>query len=248
MNAPKYLESWGAGDLYESYMGRWSRKLAQQFLTWIDVPTGANWLDVGCGTGALVETILNQCDPQTVVGMDRSPGFVAHAQNSIEDQRVRLEVGDVVSLPFETDRYDSSISGLVLNFVSDPAAMVSEMARVTNTTGVVAVYVWDYAGGNEMMRHFWDAATQLDSGSSKLDQRERFPLCQPEPLRELFVQSGLGGVEIRSIEIDTPFRDFDDYWIQFSRRAGRCSNLRDVSRRTRPQQTSRCHTRPPTDP
>jgi hypothetical protein len=43
---------WAAGDLYEPYVGRWSRLVAREFLSWLSVPADMDWLDVGCGTGA----------------------------------------------------------------------------------------------------------------------------------------------------------------------------------------------------
>lgn len=43
------------------------------------------------------------------------------------------------------------VSGLVLNFVPDPAQAVHEVARVTRADGRVAAYVWDYAGGMEFV-------------------------------------------------------------------------------------------------
>jgi len=48
---------WAAGDLYEPYVGRWSRVVAKEFLAWLAVPAGRRWLDVGCGTGALSQTV-----------------------------------------------------------------------------------------------------------------------------------------------------------------------------------------------
>ena len=43
--------SWERGDPYEQYVGRWSRRVAPLFLSWLGIPPGRNWLDVGCGTG-----------------------------------------------------------------------------------------------------------------------------------------------------------------------------------------------------
>ena len=49
---------WASGDAYEPYVGRWSRLIARQFVTWLGVPPNKDWLDVGSGTGALCEVIL----------------------------------------------------------------------------------------------------------------------------------------------------------------------------------------------
>ncbi len=81
--------------------------------------------------------------------------------------------------------------------------------------GTVAAYVWDYAGQMQLMRYFWDAAVALDPAASHLDEGQRFPLCQPEPLMQLFRAAGLREVEVRLIDIPTAFRDFEDYWSPF---------------------------------
>jgi hypothetical protein len=93
--------------------------------------------------------------------------------------------------------------------------MVAEMARVTQAGGVVAVYVWDYAGKMQLMRHFWNAATTLDPAAFNLDEGWRFPICQPKPLKELFQAAALRDVEVRAIDIPTDFKNFDDYWLPF---------------------------------
>jgi hypothetical protein len=67
----------------------------------------------------------------------------------------------------------------------------------------------------QLMRYFWDAAVTLDPGIAALDEGRRFPLCQPEPLAELFNSAGLSDIEVRAIDVPTRFRDFDDYWSPF---------------------------------
>ncbi len=115
---------------------------------------------------------------------------------------------------------DEELSGLVLNFVSDPQAMATEMVRVTRPGGTVGAYVWDYGGGMQMLRHFWDAAVQVNPHDSKLDQAERFPTCQPEPLETLFRKICLNSVSVRAIDVATVFRNFDDYWTPFLGKQG----------------------------
>ena len=216
----KPKENWGSGGLYEQYVGRWSRKVAREFLAWLQVTPGKTWGDVGCGTGALTETILGELDPQSISAIDRSEGFIGQARRRISDSRVRFEVGDATGLPWPSKSCDVTVSGLVLNFVSNADSMAREMARVTRPGGKVAAYVWDYAGGMQMMRHFWDVAVQLNSNDSALDQAERFPLCQPEPLETLFRDAGLSSISVRPIDIPTVFRNFDDYWTPFLGKQG----------------------------
>jgi Methyltransferase domain len=126
-----------------------------------------------------------------------------------------------MALPWPSASYDATVSGLVLNFVSNADSMAKEeMVRVTRPGGRVAAYVWDYARGMQMMQHFWDAAVELSPDDSKLDEAKRFPLCQPEPLKFLFQEAGLTSISVRSIDIPTVFRDFDDYWLPFLGKQG----------------------------
>lgn len=208
-------ESWINGAAYELYVGRWSRLVAREFLNWLNVPAESHWLDVGCGTGILSQTILDFAAPSSVKGVDRSEGFVAFAREQVQDERAHFEVGDAHSLPVEAGMVHAVVSGLMLNFVSQPNRAVAEMARTAKPGSVVAAYVWDYAGKMQLMRHFWNAAAALYPTAHDLDEGRRFSICQPDPLRQLFEGAGLSHVEVRPIDIATDFQDFDDYWIPF---------------------------------
>ena len=216
----KPKETWASGGGYEQYVGRWSRKVARKFLSLLQLPPGQTWGDVGCGSGALVDSILAGYDPKAIMAIDRSEGFIADAQRRIHDRRVRFEVGDATALPWANASCDVTVSGLVLNFVSDADSMAKEMVRVTRPGGKVAAYVWDYAHGMQMMQHFWNAAVELNPNDSMLDEAKRFPLCQPEPLKLLFQEAGLNSISVRPIDIPTVFRDFDDYWLPFLGKQG----------------------------
>ena len=208
--------------------------MAQTFVEWIDASPGARWLDVGCGTGAIAETALLRAAPLVVTGVDPSEAFVAHASRRLDGRAFEGRVGDASDLPFEDDSFDVVVSGLVLNFVPDPARAVSEMRRVAGGRGVVAAYVWDYADRMEMMRYFWDAAISNDPAAAALDEGRRFPMCNPGALRALWGEAGLRDVETRSIDVPTVFRDFDDYWTPFqggqAPAPGYCMSLDETTR------------------
>jgi SAM-dependent methyltransferase len=206
---------WAVGHAYEAYVGRWSRRVAAEFLPWLGVPAERRWLDVGCGTGALTATVLAMTDPSEVTGVDPAEPFLAHARARIADRRATFLVGDARSLPLPDGGFNAVVSGLALNFVPEPGRAAGEFARVTVAGGVAAAYVWDYAEGMAMMRYFWDAATAVDPAAAGFDERRRFPLCRPEPLGELWAEAGLDKVTVEPIEIPTVFGDFDDYWTPF---------------------------------
>jgi SAM-dependent methyltransferase len=202
---------WIDGEQYERYMGRWSRLVAREFVDWLGV-SGATWLDVGCGTGALSETILDHARPREVVAIDRSADYVAAASGRLANRAFRARVADATALPFEDASVDIAVSGLVLNFVPQPERAIAEMARVARTH--VAFYLWDYAGEMQFLRRFWDAAIALDPAARELDEGVRFPLCAPDRMRALV--AGLREIEARAIVIPTSFRDFDDLWEPFT--------------------------------
>jgi SAM-dependent methyltransferase len=207
--------SWADANRYESYVGRWSRRVARQFVAELRAPAGWRWLDVGCGTGAVTGTVLAVAAPAAVLGLDASPEFLRHATAQVRDDRVSFRPGDAGALPVEGASFDAVVSGLVLNFLPDQPAAVREWRRAAAPGGLVAAYVWDYAGGMELIRRFWDAAVRLDPGAGVLDEASRFPRCAPRPLQELFRGAGLADVVVGSIDVPTVFAGFDDYWSPF---------------------------------
>jgi SAM-dependent methyltransferase len=205
---------WGVAEAYERYIGRWSQTIAAGFVDWLALPDGLSWLDVGCGTGALSRTIVAASAPRLVQGVDRSEGFIELARQRATSAE-RFSVGDALELRVDDASFDVAASGLVMNFVPDPGRMVSELRRAVRPDGTVALYVWDYADGMELIRYFWDAAVALDPGATDLDEGRCFPVCRPDALERLFREAGLLGVESHSIVAPTVFRDFDDYWEPF---------------------------------
>jgi SAM-dependent methyltransferase len=208
-------EVWDNAERLERYVGRWSRLVAREFVAWLGVPAGARWLDVGCGSGALTETVLAHAEPSAVEGVDTSEAFVAYAAGRVIDPRASFSVADAQALDRPDASFDVVASGLVLNFLPDQVRGVAEMRRVVRPGGLVAGYVWDYAGEMQLMRRFWDAAAELDPRAAELDEGRRMTVCSATGLEALFTGAGLDEVETRAIDVPTVFPDFDDYWSPF---------------------------------
>jgi SAM-dependent methyltransferase len=213
-------DRWSSGVAYDAYMGRWSRLVAVAFVDWLEVARGSRWLDVGCGTGALSQTILTRREPKSVVGVDASEPFVAHARATIDDARASFRVGTAEKTGLDDESVDAVVSALVLNFVPDLEAALGEALRVVRPGGVVAGYVWDYADGMQILRRFWDAAVALDPAAHDLDEAVRFPAAAPGPLETAFATAGLTAIEIMPITVPIAVDGFDDLWTPFLRGTG----------------------------
>ncbi|MEO6362395.1 MAG: methyltransferase domain-containing protein, partial [Caldimonas sp.] len=126
-------------------MGRWSRAVARVFVEWLAVPPGASWLDVGCGTGILAETVLHLCAAASVDGVDVEPAQVAAAAQGPAGARANFAVADALRLPYRDTSFDVVASALLINFVTERALAVAEMRRVASAGALIAAYVWDFA-------------------------------------------------------------------------------------------------------
>jgi SAM-dependent methyltransferase len=205
-------DTWAAASSYEDFMGRWSRQVAPRFVAWLAVPAGAHWLDIGCGTGSLTDAICAHAAPASVVGCDPAEAFIEYARQHSRDPRASFVVAAADDLPRRPGGFGCVTSLLALNFFPNPPRALYEMKNRTIAGGVVSACVWDYAGGMEFLRWFWDVATSLDVRASQLDEGKRFPLCRPDALVDLFRSAGLRDVRCEPLEIVTQFSTFDDYW------------------------------------
>ena len=218
--APGQGDWFADGEAYEHYVGRWSRQIGDMFLDWLSMRSGLHWVDVGCGTGALTEAILERTDPGKVTGVEPSKGFLNMARGRIHDDRAVFKSGDAMSVPLKDAEADVLVAGLVLNFVPDKQRALQEMCRTLKPGSTVAAYVWDYAGEMQLMRYFWDAVSELFPDGADYDEGNQFPICKPRPLEDLFRGANLQEVEVRALDVPTVFVDFNDYWSPFLRGQG----------------------------
>ncbi|PWS35458.1 SAM-dependent methyltransferase [Falsiroseomonas bella] len=223
---------WGAAEAYERYMGRWSRAVAPLFLDWLAPRTGLDWMDLGCGTGVLSEAVARRCAPARLVGLDSAPAFLAEAAARVP-QGAFLQ-GDATDTGQPGAAFDLAVSGLVLNFLPDKPKALAEMARLVRPGGTVALYVWDYAGQMQIMRHFFDAARAIDPDAARFDDGLNAPICRPAPLAAAFAAAGLAAVETTALDIPAAFADFDEYWTPFLGGTGSapkyCAGLDEATR------------------
>jgi SAM-dependent methyltransferase len=197
------------GAAYERYMGKWSQLAGETFLDWLAPEPGLRWLDVGCGSGAFTEMLVERCAPVSVLGIDPSEEQLAFARTRSASRVARFRRGDAMAQPFPDDTFDAAVMPLVIFFVPDPAQGVAEMARVVCPGGIVTAYAWDLCGGGlpyealqvEMRGMGIAVPAPPSPGASRIDA-----------LLDLWNGTGLEAVETREIAVQRTFADFDDYW------------------------------------
>jgi SAM-dependent methyltransferase len=230
MTTPARFDAWSTAQSYERYMGRWSARIAARFVEWLDPPQDADWLEIGCGTGALTKTILAACAPRSLTAIDPSEDFIAHARSVIDDTRVRFAVTDAQNPPVDEASIDIVASALVVNFLPDRPSALARMRSVLKPNGLLAFYVWDYPGGGVgFIDRFWKAAAEVDERAGALDERRRFPFCTRDGLMAICREANFRSPVVAPIEIETVFPDFASFWEPFTLGAGPapgyCMNL-----------------------
>jgi len=200
-----------AADAYDRFMGRYSVQLAPGLADLGGVHPGQSVLDVGCGPGALTAELVRRLGPDAVAAVDPSESFVAAA--SARHPGVDVRLASAEDLPYPDGVFDATFAQLVVHFMSDPVAGLSEMARVTRADGVVAACVWDLAGGRAPISPFWRAARELDCHA---EDESGLAGARAGQLSELFEAAGLRRLEEAELSASVDYSSFEEWWGPFT--------------------------------
>ena len=204
-----------AADAYDRFMGRYSRLLAPQMADLAGVRSGQRALDVGCGPGALTAELVARLGAVAVAAVDPSQSFVAAARARNPGADIRQASAE--QLPFQDETFDAVLAQLVVHFMTDPVAGLTEMARVTRRGGVVAACVWDFAGGQGPLGTFWRAAHDLDPD---VHDESGLAGAREGHLAEIFTAAGLHDIEETTLSASMEHPSFGEWWEPFTRGVG----------------------------
>jgi SAM-dependent methyltransferase len=102
--------------------------------------SGDTVLDVACGPGLVVAAFARVCRHAT--GIDLTPAMIERARALVGERglsNVRLQVGDVLPLPYEDGAFSIVVSRFAFHHFPDPGAVLREMTRVCRPGGRVVV-------------------------------------------------------------------------------------------------------------
>ncbi len=196
---------------YDKGFARWTSRLAEPFLDFVALKSGARVLEAGAGTGSLTRAVLARLGEGEIHACDLSPRYVAVLRQRIQDPHLHLHVADARQLPLPDSCFDASLSLLMLNFAGPRGLM--EMVRVTRPGGCFAAGVLDLGKGEAMMRRLFDRAGDLGPAASEL----RRTILGAELGRSIRTSvacraAGLREVTLAAFSVPIDYESFEDCW------------------------------------
>ena len=180
--------------LAPDYDRRWSfyiEATLRHTLRRLEVNSRENLLDVGCGTGALLEALATSVPDAKLSGVDPSSAMLDMARKRLGDAVV-FKQGYAASLPFPNQAFDVVVSTNAFHYFRDPLGALEEMARVLRPAGRLVITDWcdDYV------------ACRLCDLWLRVFNRAHFRTYGQKECAQLFEKAGLRRVRVERYKIN----------------------------------------------
>jgi len=159
----------GIQTLYRSRKLRFDDMFFEQYNRLFDLDRNAELkiLEIGCGPGALAESLRRWYPKAQITAIDRDSNFISFAKENIAG--IDFMEGDVTQIPFEDNSFDVTISNTVQEHV-EPNAFWGEQMRVLKPGGICLCLsarkgiscIAPCLKITEEEKAFWDKHTQDD--------------------------------------------------------------------------------------
>lgn len=126
----------GLGTLYNSRRLRFSDLFKKQYMNVFNIDNKDNLLEIGCGPGALAESLSRWYPNMKIYGIDRDSKFIEFAKKNNPD--IDFSEGDATNLNFKRNSFDVTISNTVAEHI-EPSKFYGEQYRVLKENGVCIV-------------------------------------------------------------------------------------------------------------
>jgi phosphatidylethanolamine/phosphatidyl-N-methylethanolamine N-methyltransferase len=125
--------------LYDRVFGKIFYSRLERVIEDLDIPPGAQVLEVGAGTGTSFPAYPIHCN---VTGVDLAPDMLARARQKIEDHgwgHLKVMEMNALDLKFADNSFDYVMAFHVVTVVPDPVRMVAEAKRVCKSSGRIVI-------------------------------------------------------------------------------------------------------------
>lgn len=181
---------------------------AERLVAIAEPGASARVVDLACGTGLLVRTLLERLGDEALVhGVDADPSMLAYAGRRISDRRALWHEADATRMPFEASSLDVVVCNQGLQFFPEPTTVLTEVSRVLRTGGRLALAVWGPLEHNPWPRAMSHALGQAFGNDERRASESVCGLGNPSQVRQLIVGAGFGDVEATEIRLTATHPD-----------------------------------------
>ena len=138
----------GQAHVYDRRWADYLQRSTDELLRLLDLRAGDRLLDVGCGTGVLLDQISRRGSVVCLYGIDPSSGMLRRARQRLAD-RAHLIQGEGAALPFADRSFGTVVSTSSLRYWPDAGDGFREIARVLQPKGRLLLLDWC----GDAMRH-----------------------------------------------------------------------------------------------
>lgn len=195
---------------YDSLAGRVTSRVADPLLDAVRAGRRTKLLDVATGPGYVAAKAAER--GAETVGLDFSESMLEYARAHVPG--VEFVRGDATALPFENESFDAVTAAFVLLHLATPERAVAEAARVLRPGGRAAFTVWDVPARGRWIGVFFEAF--MAAGAQPPDGVPAgpnfFEFADDEAFTALLERSGLGEVEVRTVEFGLRLDHGNELW------------------------------------
>ena len=181
------------------YDERW-RHYLDETLDWVSRHVEARWplllLDVGCGTGELIQRLKNHMRETFFIGLDPSAAMLGRADLKFPegDGRTALVRASAERIPLRSGSFEWVTCVNSLHCVQEPERAIGEMARVLRPEGKLLLIDWS--------RQSW-LCRLLDVWCRRFDPTH-VAMYRPDEVKEMLERAGLSLLAIEDFRVGGP--------------------------------------------
>ena len=210
-----------AAELYDRVGIKQFTYHAQRLVDKLQIPAGANILDVATGRGALLFAAAEKIgDAGHILGIDLAPNMVALTDAEIQSRKlVNAEVRqmDADDLDFPPATFDYILCGFAIHFLNYPKLMphFRQMLKPGGAFATIHPYVPTHDTANfERWKWLFELTKEVFPPDFEPPASWVAPnlLNRPERIEAALREAGFDEIDIDSVETTLYFADEEDWW------------------------------------